>query len=81
MKRTTRNKIIVYTLVGILIALIGYFLIFKAVLGDAGLYIGGVGGFLILAAFIGTAAKSKEQLDRELKHMSKIHDNHRPKRF
>lgn len=81
MKRTTRNKIIVTLLVTTIFSLVIYFLVYKVVFGQTGQFIGGALGFFIITVFISTAAKSKQQLDNELKYMSKYHDNHRPRNF
>ncbi len=81
MSRIQRNKLLVVLSVLIFGGLIVYFLIYKAVLGETGQYIGGFTGFFIITAFIGTFAKSKQQLDNELKYMGKVHDNHRPRKF
>lgn len=79
MKRSTVLKITLISSVLIVSALIVYFLIYKAVLEDTGVYIGGTFGFFVLLAFIATGSKSKQQLNNELKYMSTTHDNHRPK--
>lgn len=72
-------KVLIGGIVSFAMIDVAYLLVIKQIWGQAGLFGGGFVIVLLLLSMLTTFTKSPQQRKNELKYMSDVHDNHRPR--